>query len=76
MRITTLDEARALIGRTFERDGESRRISGISLHKLGCYAHWSCGNYAFRVNKVDDLDDFLDWLSGATEVTDATRQHS
>ena len=71
MRITTLSEARSLVGRTFERDGETRSV--IDAEQL----LWRRGISAVGIGYMKDgavrwlqkIDQFSDWLDGATEVT-------
>jgi hypothetical protein len=74
MQVTTIAEARALVGRTFERDGELRVVvdaetliwrGGVRDVGIG-YANRGAVRYMQRINK------FSDWLSGATEVTEGS----
>lgn len=67
MQVTTIAEARALVGRTFERDGETRTPTFVGSH----------GGVFQRIHGThnllwDDLRQFNDWLSGATEVTEGS----
>lgn len=65
MRVTTIDEARQLVGRTFERDGVVKSIDALG--------EWL---YEFRI-QIDGkwyrsngtVSEMAHWLSGATEIT-------
>lgn len=76
MQVTTIDEARALVGRTFERDGKRRtvtRVEGIRPSVFGP-THGLCGDvYWSRPGGKEQkrniwLPYFNDWLSKAVEV--------
>lgn len=65
--VTTLAEARELVGRTFERDGERRTIVKFVVLAFGIdvitvYVGPRLAS-AFM-----NIDDFNEWLSGATEI--------
>lgn len=65
MNITTIAEARALVVRTFERDGRWMRFVGINEANWCVYRNE--GDYEF----VMSFERFRDWLSKASEVHDA-----
>lgn len=70
MQVTTIEEARALVGRTFERDGEVRSVIDVEQF------NWRGGVSAPGIGYMKDgavrwlqkLDHFSEWLAGATEV--------
>lgn len=64
MHITTLAEARELVGRTFERDGEIRCIDAVG-EWLFEY-RWGNGSLTFKANGT--VSEMEHWLSGATEI--------
>lgn len=63
MRITTIDEARALVGRTFERDGKAWTVHKFQIGQRARvylrseFSYWN-----------SSLEEFNDFLSGATEI--------
>lgn len=80
-RITTIAEARELVGRTFERDGERRRLMRITFGfehgsrlAIAVYEQpWKTMNRLGReipATKSCQFDAFGRWLSGATEITE------
>lgn len=68
-RVTTIDEAHALVGTTWERDGKRRfvhRVEAQWLLYLDCHVHWSRpGETATRETWITTWND---WMSGATRV--------
>lgn len=76
MQVTTLAEARALVGRTFERDGLRRTIQrfmfGFHQGARQEIAVWSTGKPKYTSNWLESsqFDEFSEWLDGATEVTE------
>ena len=67
MQVTTIAEARALVGRTFERDGEKMHIDSIIVQFSS--EEWGLANVSQFSLGVDQFDD---WLSGATDVTEGS----
>lgn len=66
MSITTIAEARALVGRTFERDGEKVRIANIIVHFSR--TDWTL---QYVSEFAMSLSDFLEVFAEVTEVSDA-----
>lgn len=64
MRITTIDEARALVGRTFERDGKRRTFMRLTVARWWVRVVWKHGTRFFD----SELSEAESWLSGATEI--------
>lgn len=64
MQVTTIAEARALVGRTFERDGELRCIDALGEWLFEF--RWGNGSLAFKANGT--VSEMAHWLSGATEI--------
>ena len=54
----------SLVGRTFERDGMTRRISWLGILRANIHYY-----DRRRVEHVAPIRHFVSWLSGATEVT-------
>lgn len=74
MRIETIEQARELVGRTFERDGKRRivvRVDNLSEGRPGWFmsgdVYWKRPLGKTRSHPVI-LFDFKEWLSKATEV--------
>ena len=68
MQVTTIAEARALVGRTFDRDGERRTVTAVDV--IQC-RHGVSGSVKWRAaGPWTRLFRFNDWLSQATEVTE------
>ena len=67
MTITTIAEARSLVGRTFERNGSRRRINNVDEHRRRV-SYWAYPKDLCSYPVVCAFDDFCDWLSEATEV--------
>ena len=66
MQVTTIAEARALVGRTFARDGRWVKFVGIKENNWCVYRNE--GDYEF----VMPFERWMDWLSGATDVTEGS----
>ena len=67
MQIATMEEAHALVGRTFQKDGIVRRITALGewLYEF----EWGLGGVEVRADGT--VSEMAHWLSGATEVTEA-----
>lgn len=67
MQIATMDEARALVGRTFQKDGIVRRITALGewLYEY----EWGIGGVQMRANGT--VSEMERWLSGASEIVGA-----
>ena len=69
MQIRTIEEARTLVGRTFERDGKRRTVTEVNDCWDGIAVWWRTG-IGFHADMAWQFsEEFNDWLSGATEVT-------
>lgn len=74
MRITTIAEARELVGRTFERDGKRRTVTRIEHLSTGqggalCGDVYWCRPGSAERQRPQWLFDFLTWHEKATEIT-------
>lgn len=75
MKVKTVDEAMALVGRTFERGGQSRTITRIEQLRETCgrvfgFVYWKRPGGKERV-QPKWLPYFNEWLSKAQETSDA-----
>lgn len=76
MKIETIEDAKSLVGKTFERDGKRRiitRIENLCAFEFGGYINLRGDVYWKRPGGNEQkkniwLPYFCDWLSGATEV--------
>ena len=77
LKITTVDEAFLLVGRTFSRDGKSRTITRVDNFRRTSMGGLSGDVYWKRPGGNEQkrpmwLPYFIDWLSKAEDVTSDT----
>lgn len=65
MEIRTMDEARAIVGKTFQKGEMFRRITSLGewLYEF----EWGCGGVMMRANGT--VSEMEHWLDGAKEFT-------
>lgn len=68
MQVTTIEEARALVGRTFERDGERREI--VWVDTAYCIVEFISRKDWNKNKRTVGVKAFMKWLSKAREVTE------